>query len=88
MKLYFILKLIEGENLSNYILNNRSSSEDQIKFFIAVIGLTIDYLHKNGISYINLRPNDIIIQKDGYIKISEIKCSCIIFLLSIINSSL
>lgn len=72
-RIYFILKLIEGENLSNYILNNRSSSEDQIKFFIAVIGLTIDYLHKNGISYINLRPNDIIIQKDGYIKISEIK---------------
>ena len=30
-------------------------------------------MHKNGISYINLRPNDVIIQKDGYIKISEIK---------------
>ena len=72
-RIYFILNLIEGENLSNYLLNNKSISESQIKFFISSIGLTIDYLHKNGISFINLRPDDIIIQKDGYIKISEIK---------------
>ena len=72
-RIYFIMNLIEGENFSDYLLNNKSTEESQIKFFGAIIGLTLEYLHKNGITYRNLEPNDIIIQKDGYLKISDIK---------------
>ena len=74
-RLYFIMNLVEGENLSEYLLKNKTSDEKQIKFFGAIIGLTLDYLHKNGITFRNLRPNDIIIQKDGYLKISDFKIS-------------
>ena len=72
-RIYFIMDLIEGESFSEYLLNNKSTEENQIKFFGAMIGLTLEYLHKNGITYRNLSPNDIIIQKDGYLKISDIK---------------
>ena len=74
-RIYFIMNLIEGENFSDYLLNNNSTEENQIKFFGAIIGLTLEYLHKNGIAYRNIRPNDIIIQKDGYLKISDFKIS-------------
>ena len=74
-RLYFIMNLAEGENLSEYLLKHKTSDENQVKFFGASIGLTLDYFHKNGIIFRNLRTNDIIIQKDGYIKISDFKIS-------------
>ena len=40
---------------------------------MTIIGLALDYFHKNGITFRNLNPNDIIIEKDGYLKISDIK---------------
>ena len=74
-RIYFIMDLIEGESFDNYLIKRTTIEETQIKFFIAIIGLTLEYFHKNGISYRNLRPNDILIQKDGYLKISDIKLS-------------
>jgi serine/threonine protein kinase len=72
-RIYFILNLIEGESFSDYLSTRKTTEEKQIKFFMAIIGLTLDYFHKNGISFRNLHPNDIIIEKDGYLKISDIK---------------
>ena len=72
-RIYFIMNLIEGENLSNYMMNNKNIQEDQVKFYAAIIGLTIDYLHKNGIKIRHLHPDDIIIDKDGYLKIPDFK---------------
>ena len=40
---------------------------------MAIIGLTLDYFHKNEIIFRNIHPNDIMIEKDGYLKISDIK---------------
>ena len=72
-RIYFILNLIEGESFSDYLYTKKTTEEKQIKFFMAIIGLTLDYFHKNGITFRNLNPNDIIIEKDGYLKISDIK---------------
>ena len=75
-RLYFIMNLIKGEKFSDYLLNNKSKNENDIKFFGAIIGLTLEYLHKNGITNRNLLPDDIIIQEDGYLKISDFRiCS-------------
>ena len=72
-RIYFIMNLIQGESLFNYMIKNKSSPEEQVKLYAAIIGLTIDYLHKNGITYRDIRPDDIIIEKDGYLKISDFK---------------
>ena len=63
------MNLIQGESLFNYMLKNKKTPEEQVKLYAAIIGLTIDYLHKNGITYRNIRPDDIIIERDGYLKI-------------------
>ena len=74
-RIYFIMNLIQGESLSDFMRVNKNISEEQVKFYAAIIGLAIDYLHKNGISYRDFRPDDIIIEKDGYLKISDFKMS-------------
>ena len=74
-RIYFIMNLIQGESLFNYMRINKNIEEEQVKFYAAIIGLTIDYLHKNGITYRDLRPDDILIEKNGYLKISDFKIS-------------
>ena len=74
-RIYFIMNLIQGESLVDYMKYNKNMKEEQVKFYAAIIGLILEYLHKNGIKYREIRPNDIIIDKDGYIKISDFKMS-------------
>ena len=88
-RIYFIMNLIQGQSLFNYLReknaekessNDKDSlskniEEDQVKFYSAIIGLTLEYLHKNGITYRDIRPDNIIIEKDGYLKIPDFKMS-------------
>ena len=74
-RIYFIMNLIQGQSLSEYMRINKNTKEDQVKIYAAIIGLTIDYLHKNGIKYRDIRPDNIIIEKTGYLKIADFKVS-------------
>ena len=69
-RIYFCFEYIQNENLFYHINNNGSINEDQIKFFSASIILALEYLHKNEIIYRNITPNNILITKDGYIKLT------------------
>ena len=56
-------------------LLSKNLEEDQVKFYAGILGLTIDFLHKKGIGYRDIRPDDIIIDQDGYLKIMDFKIS-------------
>jgi serum/glucocorticoid-regulated kinase 2 len=73
-RIYFIFNLINGEDLLTAIrINNKVFSEEQIKFYASIIGLSIDYLHNNGVILKDLRLDNIIIDRDGYLKIPKFK---------------
>jgi tRNA A-37 threonylcarbamoyl transferase component Bud32 len=73
-RIYFIMNLIHGEDILSCIrLNHTNFFENQIKFYAVIIGLTIDYLHNNGNILKDLRLDNIIIDKDGYLKITDFK---------------
>ena len=74
-RIYFIMNLINGESLFDYMRLNKNKKEDQVKIYAAIIGLAIEYLHKNGIKYREITPDNIIIGKDGYLKIADFKMS-------------
>jgi serine/threonine protein kinase len=73
-RIYFIFNLINGEDLLTAIrVNNKVFNEEQIKFYASIIGLSIDYLHNNGVILKDLRLDNIIIDRDGYLKIPKFK---------------
>ena len=75
-RIYFIMNLIHGEDLFTCIkLNNHVFDEEQIQFYASIIGLSLEYLHNNGIILKDLRLDNIIIDKDGYLKITNFKIS-------------
>ena len=74
-KIYFYYDYIQNEDLFYYINNNSNENndtinEEKIKFYIASIILALEHLHKNEITFRNITPKNILITKDGYIKLT------------------
>ena len=74
-RIYFIMNAVQGENLCDYLRKHKVIDEDKAKFYAAIIGVTIEYLHNNGIAFRDISPDSIIIDKDGYLKIPDFKMS-------------
>ena len=69
-RVYFASPYIQGEELPYHIKTYINYQEEKIKFYAASLLLALEYLHKNEIMYRNLSPRNIIINKDGYIKLN------------------
>lgn len=70
-KAYFILDLLNGGDLYTYIIKSGSMKEENARFYAAEIVLALEHLHKNNIVYRDLKPQNIIIDKDGHIKLTD-----------------
>ena len=69
-RIYFAFSYIQGEELSYHIKTHKNLKEENVKFYAGMLILLLDYLHNNGIIYRNFTPNNIIIDKEGYIKLT------------------
>ena len=71
--LYFITKFMHGGELNYHIYTEKSNyfSEEKTKFYAAEIILGLNYLHKNNCIYRDLKPENVLIDKDGHIKLTD-----------------
>jgi hypothetical protein len=46
-------------------------SEEQARFLIAQIALALGHLHKNNILYRDLKPENVLFNEDGYLKLAD-----------------
>lgn len=70
-KLYFILDFLNGGDLFEHISRSGKFKEKRAKFYAAEIVLALNYLHENNIVYRDLKPQNIIIGKDGHVKLTD-----------------
>ena len=70
-RVYFVLPFIQGGELFKHLRQNKYFSEDKVKFYAAIIGLSLEYLHKKGIVYRDIKPENILIDEDGYLKLID-----------------
>ena len=68
-RIFFIMDLVKYGELYNYLKLKNYFDEFSSKFYISIIGLALDYLHKNGLKYRNIKPESILFDEDGYLKI-------------------
>lgn len=72
--LYFVLDYAEcGDLLSliNKFFENDGLNEEMTRFITAEIVIALEYLHKNGIIYRDLKPQNILIDSEGHIKLTD-----------------
>lgn len=70
-KLYFILEFCPGGEIFNLLQKKRRLSEDQTRFYAAQMVLALEHLHKQDIIYRDLKPENVIVDANGYIKITD-----------------
>lgn len=69
--LCFVLEYCPGGELFNLLQKKHRFSEDNTRFYAAQIVLALEFLHQKGIIYRDLKPENVLIDVNGYIKITD-----------------
>lgn len=70
-KLYFVLEYCPGGELFNFLQIKKRLSEDQACFYTAQMVLALEHLHSRDIIYRDLKPENVLIDSTGYIKLTD-----------------
>ena len=69
--IYMLLPLINGGEMFKHLRQMRKFDESMVKFYAAQVVLSSEYLHHCNLVYQNLKPENILIGKNGYLKITD-----------------
>lgn len=70
-KLYFVLEYCPGGELFNLISKRKRFTEDQARFYAAQMVLALEHLHSKNVIYRDLKPENVLIDQQGYIRITD-----------------
>jgi len=71
---YFLQEYLGGGDLFYAIRQIGILTKPQAQFYIGAITLGIDYLHQLGIIYRNLKPENLLLDEQGYCKLVDFGC--------------
>ena len=69
--LYSAFEFLPGGDLFTLLKAENNFSLEQSQFYLGQIIFALDYLHSKNLIYRNLKPENILINKNGYIKLSD-----------------
>lgn len=70
-RLCFVMEYVNGGELFFHLSRERVFSEERAKFYAAEILLALKYLHQQGIIYRDLKLENLLLDKDGHMKIAD-----------------
>lgn len=69
--LYFVIEYINGGEMFTHIHRNKHFTYEVAKFFAAEVVMGFEYLHNLDIVYRDLKPENLLIDKDGHVRITD-----------------
>ncbi|BGP33596.1 Serine/threonine-protein kinase [Rhodotorula toruloides] len=69
--LYLLMEFLPGGDLMTMLIKYDTFSEDVTRFYMAECVLAIEAVHKLGFIHRDIKPDNILIDKDGHIKLSD-----------------
>ena len=69
--LYLVMDLLTGGDLRYHISIHKKFSEEQTRFFICGITLSLEYIHSNNIIHRDIKPENLVLDENGYIRLTD-----------------
>ncbi|TKA82623.1 cAMP-dependent protein kinase type 2 [Friedmanniomyces simplex] len=69
--LYMVMDFIEGGELFSLLRKSQRFPNPVAKFYAAEVTLAIDYLHSMNIIYRDLKPENLLLDRHGHVKITD-----------------
>ena len=68
---FFLMEFISGGDLFYHLQHREKFSEDHARFYAAEIALGLIFLHQEGIIHRDMKPDNILLDKHGHVKIAD-----------------
>ncbi|XP_020589505.1 probable serine/threonine protein kinase IRE isoform X2 [Phalaenopsis equestris] len=69
--LYLVMEYLNGGDLYSLLRNLGCLSEDMARLYIAEVVLALEYLHSLNVIHRDLKPDNLLIARDGHIKLTD-----------------
>lgn len=65
------MEFLQGGDLMTVLMKKDILSEEEAKFYISELIMAVDSVHKMNFIHRDLKPDNVLIGKDGHIKLSD-----------------
>ena len=69
--LYLVMEFLPGGDFMSYLIKKDILTEDEARFYTAELILAVDSIHKLDCIHRDIKPDNILIDKNGHIKLSD-----------------
>ena len=69
--LYLLLDLLTGGDLRYHYNSPHIFSENEIRFFISCVILSLEYIHENNIIHRDIKPENLLYDDKGYVRLTD-----------------
>ena len=69
--IFFLMEYIKGKELFDVIRDIGFLNKEQTNFYVASMMIAMQYLHERKIIYRDIKPENIIVEKNGYLKLID-----------------
>lgn len=66
-----MMEIALGGDLLNHMEKFLKLPENQVRFYSAEIAVALDYLHRNGIIFRDLKLDNVLLDHEGHIKLTD-----------------
>lgn len=70
-KLYYVLNFCNGGDLYYLLSRCKKFKEQQARFYASEVFLALQHLHKLGVIYRDLKPENVLLDSDGHVKLTD-----------------
>ena len=71
LRVYFLMEFIKGIDLFELQCKIPVFNPEDVRFYIEILVLIVNFLHSNDIIYRDLKPENILVDEEGYLKLID-----------------